>query len=64
MTSVKNLICFNCKHKKFNDIGCMAFKEGIPDEIIVSNDHSKPLPDQKNDIVFEEGDPDESFFRN
>ena len=63
MTTIKDLICFNCKHKKFNDIGCAAFKEGIPDEILLSNNHSKPLPNKKNDIVFEEGDPDESFFR-
>tara|TARA_R110001632_G_C11241926_1_gene407779 strand:- start:53 stop:229 length:177 start_codon:yes stop_codon:yes gene_type:complete len=47
-----NLICFKCKN--FTNKGCIAFLNGIP-EIIISgeNDHSKPLPNQKNDIVFE-----------
>jgi hypothetical protein len=52
MSSTKNLICFNCKHWK--DVGgCVAFPEGIPDEILISNKHDKPLDDQKNKIVFE-----------
>jgi len=53
MTPV-DLICFKCKN--FNDIigGCKAFPDDIPNEILSGeNDHSKPLPDQKNDIVFE-----------
>jgi hypothetical protein len=33
---------------------CAAFPNGIPDEIILNgNKHSKPLPGQGNDIVFE-----------
>jgi len=33
---------------------CKAFPEGIPEVIMDGkNKHSKPLPDQKNDIVFE-----------
>ena len=33
---------------------CNAFPEGIPDEIAYgSNRHLLPLPDQKNDIVYE-----------
>jgi hypothetical protein len=33
---------------------CEAFPDGIPDEIFSGkNDHSKPLPSQKNTIVFE-----------
>lgn len=63
MTTTRNLICFKCKHFKPIGGGCEAF-EDIPNEILVENDHSKPLPDQKNDIVFEEGDPNKSFFRN
>lgn len=36
------------------NINCKAFKNGIPKEILNgSNDHSKPLKDQGNDIVFE-----------
>ena len=49
-----NLICFSCKHFNRGDIGCTAFPEGIPNEITSGeNDHSTPLPDQGNDIVFE-----------
>ena len=45
-------ICENCKH--WSDIGCMAFPGGdIPDEIMETNQHSKPIKGQKNDIVFE-----------
>jgi hypothetical protein len=50
----KKLICSNCIH--FNDFseGCDAFKNGIPNEILIGeNDHSKPLPEQDNNIVFE-----------
>lgn len=50
----ENLICFSCKH--FDEIkgGCKAFPDGIPDEITSGdNDHSEPLPGQKNNIVFE-----------
>lgn len=49
-----DFVCFNCKHLRIIDGGCDAFPDGIP-EIITSakNKHSKPLPDQKNDIVFE-----------
>jgi len=33
---------------------CKAFPDGIPDEIAYrDNKHSKPLPGQKNNIVFE-----------
>lgn len=52
-------ICFWCKNYIINDdkktFICKAFKNGIPDIILNSeNDHSKPLPKQKNDIVFEQ----------
>jgi len=49
-----DLKCRNCKNYislKY----CNAFMRGIPNEIYLGfNDHSKPLPDQNNDIVFEE----------
>ena len=44
--------CVKCKHY-IKDLQCTAFKL-IPDEILLGeNDHSKPLPSQDNDIVFE-----------
>jgi len=47
-------ICFKCKHFDINTSTCEAFKGDIPDEILEGdNDHSKPLPNQGNDIVFE-----------
>lgn len=46
-------ICLNCKHY-YGIRTCDAFPEEIPDEIwMQGNEHSKPLPDQENDIVFE-----------
>lgn len=56
MTTTRNLICFKCKHYTPLEGGCKAFDD-IPNEILLENDHSKPLPDQKNDIVFEKGTP-------
>jgi hypothetical protein len=54
------LICFNCKHFREFSIGCDAFPDGIPNEIIIGlNDHSNPLPGQGNDIVFEQGSRDD-----
>ena len=45
-------ICNKCKHRIIG-IECKAF-DVIPDEILGGdNNHSKPLPDQKNNIVFE-----------
>jgi len=55
-----NLICFKCKNYRDFEIGCDAFPNGIPNEIILGqNDHSKPLEFQTNDIVFEEGSRDD-----
>lgn len=52
----KNLICLRCKHLRPSSGGCDAFPGDIPDEITSGeNPHSSPLPDQANDIVFEEG---------
>jgi hypothetical protein len=46
--------CLSCKNYIDNNI-CSAFAYGIPEEILTGeNDHSEPLPDQDNDIVFEE----------
>ena len=47
-------ICLDCKHYNLEKGNCKAFPKEIPDEIYLSdNDHTKPLKDQKNDIVFE-----------
>jgi len=53
MITEKLSICINCKHF-YEGFICPAFNEnGIPNEIIDgSNNHSTPLPDQKNDITF------------
>jgi len=46
-------ICIGCKHLS-NELRCNAFPDGIPAEILNNkNDHSKPLPGQQNDFVFE-----------
>ena len=50
------IACNNCKHFKFiiGEITCDAFRNRIPDIILCGdNMHTKPLPDQGNDIVFE-----------
>lgn len=47
-------ICFKCKHFDIETSTCEAFKKEIPFEILNGeNNHTKPLPEQKNDIVFE-----------
>ena len=46
-------LCGKCKNYLY-DLKCIAFPEGIPEEILTGkNDHSKPLPKQDNEIVFE-----------
>jgi len=46
--------CTICKHFKYSEFNCIAFPKGIPDEILTGkNDHSKPLPNQGNDIIYE-----------
>ena len=45
-------ICNYCKNH-IKGLKCKAF-DVIPDEIIfMKNNHTKPLPEQKNNIVFE-----------
>jgi hypothetical protein len=47
-------ICNTCKHFKKESWTCDAFRDGIPVEIISGeSDHSKPLPGQGNQIVYE-----------
>jgi len=49
----KDLICLNCKNFNEDAGGCVDFTDGIPDKIIKSNKHDKPLKKQKNNIIFE-----------
>jgi len=49
---MENINCVICKNRLF--WSCNAFPDGIPDIILSGeNDHSKPLPNQDNDIIFE-----------
>jgi hypothetical protein len=46
-------LCNNCKNH-LGGLKCLAFLDGIPQEILEDeNDHSEPLPNQENNIVFE-----------
>ena len=52
------LRCGNCKHYIGEGL-CTAFPNGIPKEILNGeNNHEEPLPEQDDDIVFEEKDDD------
>lgn len=53
MTDTIDLICNNCKHFRSEQGGCAAFPDGIPDEILETNQHFVPLEEQENKIVFE-----------
>ena len=53
----KDLVCFKCKHFDFINGGCTAFPDGIPDAITSGeNEHSRPLNEQENNIVFQKKD--------
>jgi|GEM_PF-3943782 len=48
-------ICYDCKNYYMETGTCKAFPKRIPVKIYLgSNKHAKPLPNQKNDIVFEQ----------
>ena len=53
MSETIDLICNRCKHTNSFRIGCDAFPDGIPYEVLLTNKHSKPLLNQKNNKVFE-----------
>ena len=49
-----SVICDLCQHILLRRNTCEAFPQGIPEEILNrKNIHSKPLPGQGNDIVFD-----------
>ena len=55
MTSIReNHICMRCAHNDPIEFGCNAFPDGIPDEILISGKHFKPVPGQINNLVFQE----------
>lgn len=55
---IKRPDCYRCKNKgKLDDLPptCLAFRKGIPKKIFYENyKHTKRLPEQDNNIVFEE----------
>ena len=57
-----SLVCFKCRNFRRFQGGCLAFPNGIPDQITSGqNQHSQPLIGQTNSIVFEpirKGDED------
>mgnify|MGYP001583337496 FL=1 len=56
----EHFICNKCKHLRPLSGGCAAFPGDIPYGMGVFFQHYKPLPGQKNNIVFEAGAPDET----
>ncbi len=61
---IEQPICFKCKHFSIATSTCTAFPKEIPDEILNgNNDHTEPLPDQGNDIVFEPAKFVQNFSR-
>jgi hypothetical protein len=52
MTQTINLICNSCKNWE-NFKGCPAFPDGIPDEILIKNKHSKVIKEQIGKFIFE-----------
>ena len=55
MTSIReNHICLRCAHNDPIEFGCKVFPDGIPDEILISGKHFKPVPGQINNLVFKE----------
>lgn len=49
-------ICMKCKHYHFMDhmkFSCDAFPDRIPEALFKGDKHSKPLPGQNNNIIFE-----------
>ena len=61
MTSIReNHICMRCAHNDPIEFGCKAFPDGIPDEILISGKHFKPVLGQINNLVFQEEKDDYS----
>ncbi|KAA6302929.1 MAG: hypothetical protein EZS26_000824 [Candidatus Ordinivivax streblomastigis] len=59
---VLDLICFNCTHFCDNNndgllSGCRAFPDGIPDSIMFTNQHNKPLKPYSTEKYLSSLDP-------
>lgn len=56
-----NKRCYECANY-IGGLKCLAF-DRIPNEILLDeNDHSEPLPNQKNDIVYEPKNEDDILY--
>ena len=48
-------LCFSCRHKFLDGVGCTAFPSGIPNDILTGKFiHRKRHREQKNNIVYGE----------
>lgn len=52
LTLTIDLICFDCVHLNEIEGGCKAFGENIPERILRTNKHAKPLKEQTNNLVY------------
>lgn len=59
MTTPKKYICQTCRHKYPFDIGCPAFPDGIPNDILINAKHRRIHPKQKGKWTYEKGTPGE-----
>lgn len=57
----EHFICFKCEHLRPMLGGCAAFPDDIPFGMGILFQHYKPLPGEKNNIVFEACEPKENF---
>ena len=49
--------CGTCKHFRRDDFYCLAYPDGIPDELLLGEElHNDVRKDQTGDTIFEEDD--------
>ena len=49
--------CGTCKHFRRDDFYCLAYPDGIPDELLLGEElHNEVRKDQTGDTIFEEDD--------
>ncbi len=52
--------CKNCDNYILN-FTCLAFPKKIPENVYINKiKHNKPIAEQKNNIVFERGEPNQN----
>ncbi len=55
LTTIPVGYCHRCKHKYKSRLGCKAYPDGIPDELLLNEmKHDIVYPNQKGDYVFED----------